>query len=223
MRTATSASEDYLKAIYFESASGPESSGRASTTGVARRLGVSGPSATNMIKKLAAIGLLSHSRYRGVRLTRAGRAAALEVIRHHRLVETYLVEALGVPWDAVHAEAEVLEHVLSEDLEERIAQQLGDPTRDPHGHPIPTKDLKLFDRAGRSLWSSGDGDHVTVERVSDEEPEVLRFLGSAGIRPGTRVTIVRRGPLDGPLFISIDRSSSEIALSREVAENIWVA
>lgn len=223
MQTATSAGEDYLKAIYFESASRPGSSGTASTTGVARRLGVSGPSATNMIKKLAAIGLVAHSRYRGVSLTPAGRATALEVIRHHRLVETYLVEALGVPWDAVHAEAEVLEHVLSEDLEERIAQRLGDPTRDPHGHPIPTKDLKVSDRTGRSLWSSDDGDQVIVERVSDEASEVLRFLGSVGIRPGARVSIARRGPLDGPLFISIGRSSSEVALSREVAESIWVA
>ena len=217
------AAQDYLKAIYLEWESGGGGDALVPTTVIAQRLGVSAASATNMVKRLAVLDLVRHSRYRGVYLTASGRRAALEIVRHHRLLETYLAEELGVPWDAVHAEAEVLEHVLSEDLEERIAQRLGHPPADPHGHPIPSRDLEVPKTPGRSLWMSADDARVRIERVSDEQPELLRYLDSVGIRPGARVTVVRRGPLGGPLFVLVDDSDVEIALSKEVVERIWVA
>jgi len=192
-----------------------------STTELASRLGVSAASATSMLKKLAALGLVSHVPYRGAELTASGRGIALEIVRHHRLLETYLAEALGVPWDQVHAEAEILEHVLSEELEERIAGVLGDPTSDPHGHPIPSRDGAVPPTSGRTLWDAPDGLSVIVERVSDADSEVLRHLAQIGVKPGAEAHVVRRGPVGGPLFIEVrDR---EQALSREVAEAVWVS
>ncbi|HZA20289.1 MAG TPA: metal-dependent transcriptional regulator, partial [Actinomycetota bacterium] len=152
----------------------------------------------------------------------SGRRIALEVIRHHRLLETYLAEALGVPWDEVHDEAEVLEHVLSEDLESRIAAVLGNPAFDPHGHPIPTKDGAVPDESGRSLWSVADGEAVRVERVSDDAPEGLRYLEDIGVRPGARLDVTGRGPVEGPLFVTVRGGRADCALSRELAEGIWV-
>ena len=199
------------------------SAGAVSNTAIAQRLGVSAASATNMLKKLDGMGLVSYTRYRGVSLTDTGRKIALEVIRHHRLLETYLSEALGVPWDEVHAEAEVLEHVLSEDLEDRISALLGDPTSDPHGHPIPTRDLAMPDASARRLWEALDGDRIAVERVSDDESEVLRYLAGLGIRPGTKLQIVGRGPVGGPLFVRLMGAPDVHALSKELAEAVWVA
>jgi DtxR family transcriptional regulator, Mn-dependent transcriptional regulator len=183
---------------------------------------VSAASATNMLKKLDAMALVSHSPYRGALLTDAGRKVALEVIRHHRLLETYLAEALGVPWHQVHKEAEVLEHVLSEDLEDRIASLLGDPAFDPHGHPIPAKDGSVPSAGGRPLWSVTDGEQVSVHRVSDEEADVLRYLDEIGMRPGASVEVVGKGPVSGPLFVRVEGNSESNALSRELAEAIWV-
>src|SRR6185503_18122814 len=145
--------EDYTKAIYALE----ERHGVASTTALAERLGVSAPAVSAMVKKLAALGYVSHVRYRGVRLTDEGRRVALEVLRHHRLLETYLVEELGVPWDRVHAEAEVLEHVLSARTEERIAAKLGEPTHDPHGDPIPGATLEIDEGHARALESLEPG------------------------------------------------------------------
>jgi DtxR family Mn-dependent transcriptional regulator len=146
------------------------------------------------------------------------------VIRHHRLLETYLAEALGVPWDEVHAEAEVLEHVLSEELEERISARLGHPTADPHGHPIPGKDGTMPTLPSRTLWDLSDGESAEVEVVSDEEAEALRFLGQIGLRPGTTVLVVGRGPMAGPLFVSVGGGPpGQHALSKELAEAVWVA
>jgi DtxR family Mn-dependent transcriptional regulator len=177
-----------------------------------------------MLKKLSGLGLVTHVPYRGAELTESGRRIALEVIRHHRLLETYLSEALGVPWDEVHAEAEILEHVLSESLEERIAAQLGDPRFDPHGHPIPARDLTMPVASERQLWHVPPGQSVAVERVSDTVPEALRFLADAGITPGATVEVVERGPVNGPLFVRVAGTSDPAsALSRELAEAVWVA
>ena len=181
--------EDYTKAIYALE----ERHGVASTTALAERLGVSAPAVSAMVKKLAALGYVSHVRYRGVRLTDEGRRVALEVLRHHRLLETYLVEELGVPWDRVHAEAEVLEHVLSEGLEERIAAKLGEPTHDPHGDPIPAADGTVVEPATVALTALAPGDRGRFVRVSDSDPAVLRELAELGIRPGDELEVVPGG------------------------------
>jgi len=220
----TPAVQDYLKAVQLLEWENQADQGRVSTQVLAERLGVSAASATNMLKKLDSMGLVDHAPYRGATLSEAGRKVALEVIRHHRLLETYLAEALGVPWDRVHEEAEILEHVLSEDLEDRIAALLGDPKSDPHGHPIPAKDGSMTESSGRRLWDVESGSSVAVERVSDEVPEALRFLGVAGIRPGAAITVVDRGPVAGPLFVRVDEGGAEVhALSKELAEVVWVA
>jgi DtxR family Mn-dependent transcriptional regulator len=218
MSRPTPAVQDYLKAVFMAS-----QAGAVTTRVVADRLGVSAASATNMLKRLDSLGLVRHEHYKGAALTEAGLKVALEVIRHHRLLETYLAEAMGVPWDRVHEEAEVLEHVLSEDLEDRIAELLGDPEFDPHGHPIPAKDGTMPAASDRRLWDVSDGTSVAVERVSDHEAAVLRYLGQAGIRPGTNLEVVSRGPLEGPLFVRVDGESEDVALSRELAEAVWVA
>lgn len=211
------AAQDYLKALFAEA---EESDRSATTSAVAARLSVSAASATNMLKRLAAAGLVEHHPYRGARLTRAGRTLALEVIRHHRLLETYLAEELGVPWDEIHNEAEVLEHALSDELEARISERLGHPAADPHGHPIPTSQLEMPSASNRRLWNVTEGS-VVVERVSDALPEVLRYLAQLGVRPGAPIEIAGRGPVGGPLFV---RLGDEVtALSKEVAQVIWVS
>jgi len=182
--------EDYAKAIYeIESRHGV-----ASTTALAERLDVSAPAVSAMVKKLASLGYVSHVRYRGVRLTAEGRRVALEVLRHHRLLETYLVEELGVPWDRVHAEAEVLEHVLSEGLEERIAAKLGEPTRDPHGDPIPAVDGTVAEQPTVALDSLPIGERGRFVRVSDSDPALLRELAERRIEPGEAVVVVAADP-----------------------------
>ena len=220
MPTHTPAVQDYLKAMQLLEW---DAGAPVATHELATRLGVSPASATNMMKRLGAMGLLEHAPYKGAALTSAGRKVALEVIRHHRLLETYLAEALGVPWDRVHDEAEILEHVLSEDLEDRIAAHLGEPKADPHGHPIPSKDGRLPRLSERRLWETSDGKSVAVSRVSDQQAEALRFLADAGITPGARVTIVERGPVAGPLFVKVGMSDEVHALSKELAECVWVA
>src|SRR5438874_8526099 len=160
----SSAVEDYAKAIYaLETRKGHA----VSTNAIAERLGVTAASASGMVKRLGELGLVEHQPYHGVSLTRDGRRVALEVMRHHRLLELYLVKSLGVPWDRVHQEAEVLEHVLSEELEELIAAQLGDPTHDPHGDPIPTRDLTIEEERTQSMQTLEAGDRGTFTRVSD--------------------------------------------------------
>lgn len=222
LATTSSAVQDYLKGLYSlgEGAGRPQP---VSTTAIASHLGVSPASATNMLKKLDGNGLVKHVPYRGVELTEPGRKIALEVLRHHRLLETYLAEALGVPWDQVHAEAEILEHHLSEALEERISARLGHPTADPHGHPIPPRELTSPPPPARTLWDTADGEASTVDSVSDADPETLRYLGQLGIGPGTHARVNRRGPVGGPLFVAFDPSGEEQAISKELAEAIWVA
>jgi DtxR family Mn-dependent transcriptional regulator len=195
----------------------------ASTSLLAERMGVSGASATSMVKKLHGLGLVEHLPYKGTTLSEPGRRIALEVVRHHRLLETYLSQALGLSWDEVHEEAEVLEHVLSERLEDRISSLLGDPTTDPHGHPIPAKDLTVPDVPATRLWEVAEGSTAEVVQVSDWHAEALRFLAGAGIVPGAVVEVVSRGPLAGPLFVRVvDRAGNIEALSREVAETVVV-
>src|SRR6476620_1073878 len=178
---ATEAVEDYVKAIYSLQHGGEDA---VTTSALAERLEVTPGSASGMVKKLAGLGLVDHVPYRGVILTPLGRRLALEVLRHHRLLELYLTEAFGMPWDQVHAEAERLEHVLSEELEELIATKLGDPTVDPHGDPIPGRDGSIDEPATRSLADLTQGDRALFLRVSDSNPDMLRYLSEREIRPG---------------------------------------
>jgi DtxR family Mn-dependent transcriptional regulator len=194
----TSAVEDYTKAIYALELRASEP---VTTNALAERLGVTAGSASAMVKRLGELGLAEHRPYHGVSLTDQGRRVALEVIRHHRLLELYLVENLGVPWDRVHEEAEVLEHVLSEELEELIAAKLGDPTHDPHGDPIPTRELEIEEGHTASLQTLSPGDSATFTRVSDSDPEMLRFLADRGIAPGDELEVIEKQPFDGPLFV----------------------
>jgi DtxR family Mn-dependent transcriptional regulator len=194
----TEAIEDYAKAIYALERKGD---GAATTTALAERLGVTPGSASAMVKKLAERGLVKHEPYRGVELTKAGRRVALEVMRHHRLLELYLVEYLGVPWDRVDEEADALEHVLSEDLEARIAAKLGNPEHDPHGDPIPRADLSIDEGDTRSLASLAPGERGVFVRVSDTDPEMLRYLDERGVRLGDELEVLKREPFGGPLTV----------------------
>jgi DtxR family Mn-dependent transcriptional regulator len=193
----SAAVEDYAKAIYELEVR----DGCARTSALADRISVTPASASQMVKRLAELGLVSYSRYRGARLTEKGRRLALEVIRHHRLLELFLVEEFGMSWDQVHAEAEALEHVLSEQVEERIAARLGEPVVDPHGDPIPTVTLEIEECATRGLESLEPGERGVFTRVSDSEPAMLRFLAERGIAPGDRLEVVDKQPFDGPVFV----------------------
>jgi DtxR family Mn-dependent transcriptional regulator len=194
----STAVQDYAKAIYALELRGGEA---VSTNALAERLGVTPASASGMVKRLGELGLVEHRPYRGVSLTDDGRRVALEVMRHHRLLELYLFESLGVPWDRVHEEAEVLEHVLSEELEEVIAAKLGDPTHDPHGDPIPTRELTIEEGPTLSLQTLETGARGTFARISDSDPDMLRFLAERGIAPGDEFEVVDKQPFDGPLFV----------------------
>ncbi len=191
------AAENYTKAIYALQQRG----GTVTTNALAERLGVTAASASGMVKKLNALGLVRHEPYRGVQLTRDGERVALEVLRHHRLLELYLTERLDMPWDRVHDEAEVLEHVISEELEALIAAKLGHPTHDPHGDPIPTPDLTIEEGPTLNMQSLAAGDRGVFVRVSDSDPEMLRYLGDRGIAPGDRFEVLEKQPFDGPVFV----------------------
>lgn len=213
----SAAIQDYLKEIYKLQSEGT----KPTTTAIARRLGVAPSSVTSMLKKLAALGLAEHSPYRGVELSDDGTKIALEVIRHHRLLEQYLAETLGLPIDAVHEEADRLEHVISEELEARIDEQLGYPTHDPHGDPIPDAGLRIETRRLRSLAALAPGEKATVERVPDGDSDLLRYLAGLRLVPGGRVTMRRSEPFDGPLTVDVD--GTEHAISRELALQIGIA
>jgi DtxR family Mn-dependent transcriptional regulator len=217
-RDLSHAVEDYAKAIFVleERTRGP-----VTNNAIAERIGVTPASASSMVKKLDGLGLVAHVPYRGVRLTPRGRRVALEILRHHRLLERYLVEELGVPWDRVHDEAEVLEHVLSEDLEARIAEKLGDPRLDPHGDPIPTADFELEQDDTRPLAELEIGATGFFARVSDADPAKLRYLAERGIAPGMALELVGAEPFGGPLRVCFD--GSEHALGRELAQAMRVS
>jgi DtxR family transcriptional regulator, Mn-dependent transcriptional regulator len=192
--------EDYLKAIYdLELVGAP-----ASTNDIADRLAISPASVSGMVRRLADQGLITHEPYRGVRLTGDGRRAALRTLRRHRILECYLTEVLGYPWDRVHAEAERLEHAASEELVELMASALGDPVQDPHGAPIPTRDGRVEEAALQTLAETGAGEQVRVRRVHDKEPERLRYLAELGIRPGSLVRILDKAPFDGPITVWVE-------------------
>ncbi len=191
--------QDYTKAIYSLCA---RSDSAVTTSAIAERLNVSPASASAMVKRLDALGLVEHEPYKGVSLTGAGERVALEVIRHHRLIELYLSEALGMPWDRVHAEAEVLEHAISPELSELIAEKLGNPTHDPHGDPIPTATGEIEEGQTISLQSLEPGTRGIFVRVSDADPEMLRYLSDRGVSPGCAFEVVAKEPFGGPLTIS---------------------
>lgn len=209
--------QDYLREIYKLQAAG----GRATTSAIASRMGVAPPSVTAMLKKLATLGLVEHTPYRGAVLTDGGEKVALELIRHHRLLEQYLAETLGLSIDAVHVEADRLEHALSESLEAVIDESLGYPTHDPHGDPIPDAELKVEAPELKPLAALEPGEEATVRRVPDGNGELLRYLSGLALVPGRRLRLVRSAPFDGPLTILV--GGVEHAISRELAAQIGVA
>jgi len=213
----SAAIQDYVKEIYKLQSSGR----RATTTAIAKAMGVAPSSATSMLKKLAVLGLAEHAPYRGVELSEQGQKIALEVIRHHRLLEQYLAETLGLPIDAVHAEADRLEHVISEELEARIDESLGFPTHDPHGDPITDAGLNVDRTALRSLEALVPGEQATVRRIPDGDAALLRYLSELTLVPGRTVTMRRSEPFGGPLTVDVD--GSEHAISRELAGQIGVS
>jgi DtxR family transcriptional regulator, Mn-dependent transcriptional regulator len=202
--------DDYLKAIYDLSSRSPDD--EASVSGLARRMGVAPASVSGMVRRLGAARppLVAYRRYRGIRLTAEGTQRALRMLRTHRLIETYLAETFGVPWDALHGEAERLEHAVSDDLSERMAAALGNPRRDPHGHPIPGRDGL---HAGPPTWPLSEsplGQVVTVQQVPDRDPELLRGLAALGLRPGARVAVDAREPGQGGVSVRIGTHPLEI-------------
>jgi len=209
--------QDYLKAIYKLQQTG----GVVSTSALAEAMGVAAPSATGMVKRLAGLKLVRHHPYRGVLLTKAGQKMALEVLRHHRLLELYLAEALGYPWDKVHEEAERLEHVISEEFEEKIFQALGQPTRDPHGEPIPGKDGTLDAAELGPLSELEPGARGIISQVSDPEAEMLRYLGERGLVPNAAVEVLEKAPFNGPITVKTGKTSH--VLGRDLARHIRVA
>ena len=209
--------QDYLKEIYKLQTE----SGRATTSALAGRMGVAASSATAMVKKLTALGLTAHEPYRGVVLTGPGESVAIEVIRHHRLLEQYLAQTLGLSIDAVHAEADRLEHALSEELEALIDKSLGYPTHDPHGDPIPDAELRIDTQELGSLEALGEGQEARVRRVPDGDPGLLRYLAELGLVPGRRVRLRGAAPFEGPLTVEVDGRQS--AISRDLAARISVA
>ncbi len=211
------AMEDYLKTIYQQ----VSHDGRISTSKLAEAMACSPASVTNMLQKLSDLTLVEYTRYRGVSMTPAGARIALEIIRHHRLIELYLSEILGYTWDKVHAEADRLEHVISEEFEEKIDQALGRPRKDPHGHPIPTKDGRIDVEHASTLWEVPEGQTVLVQRVSDRDPKVLRYLASIGIYPEVTLEVTRRSPFNGPVYVEVE--GMEHGLSEELAQQIHVA
>jgi len=214
---ASEAVEDYAKAIYGLQ---HQEGGPVSTSALAERLGVAPSSVTAMLKRLDELGLVRYEPYHGVRLTAAGERVALEVIRHHRLLEAFLADALQMPWDRVHDEAEVLEHYISEDLERRIAEKLGNPSLDPHGDPIPTPDLAMAADRTTALDRLSVGDVATFSRVSDSDPEMLRYLAERGIRPGVRLRVMDLQPFGGPVFVEV--GGREHALGGDLAQKMRV-
>jgi DtxR family Mn-dependent transcriptional regulator len=209
--------QDYLKELYKLHAAGE----RATTTALARQMGVSPPSATAMIKKLAELGLVEHTPYKGASLTEQGERTALEVVRHHRLLEQYLAQTLGLSLDAVHAEADRLEHALSEELEAHIDRTLGYPTHDPHGDPIPDANLRIAEGGVRPLALLATGDEATIRRVPDGDRDLLRYLSKLRLTPGRRVRVTGIEPFGGPVTVAVGKSRHPI--SRELAGLIGVA
>jgi len=208
--------EDYLKVIYDIE----RDEDAAATNDIAQRLQIAPASVSGMVRRLADQGLLEYERYRGVKLTDAGRRAALRTIRRHRVIEAYLVHALGYSWDVVHEEAERLEHAASDDLIDRMAKAIGEPSTDPHGAPIPTRDGRVDERRHRRLSELETGQRARVTRVGDEDPELLRYLASLGLRPSVIITLDDRAPFEGPLTLSVDGKGYQVGAA--LAERVLV-
>jgi DtxR family Mn-dependent transcriptional regulator len=209
--------EDYLKAIYAF-----ERDGRAAATNdIAQRLAIAPASVSGMVQRLAEARLVEYERYKGVRLTAAGRVAALKTLRRHRVIEAYLVHALGYGWDGVHEEAERLEHAASDTLIDRMAAAIGEPRTDPHGAPIPTREGKIDETVHQSLADTAVGTRTRVVRVGDEDPGMLRYLDSLGLRPGAEVVLTDRAPFDGPLTIKVGSETQQVGSA--LASHVMVA
>ena len=219
---ASEASDDYLKAIF---ALGGSDGGQVPASEVAARLKISGASVTKMLQKLSSgiPPLLVYEKHHGVRLAKAGRERALEIVRHHRLIETFLHQVLDYPWDEVHDEAERLEHFISERFEARIAAKLGHPQFDPHGHAIPALDGTLPSDTFKTLAQVTVGGQRKVVSVSDHNPEILRYLGSQGIGPGTALKLTERLPFEGGYRVLIESSKQSVLLSEPLASAIFVS
>ena len=213
----TQSQEDYLKALYQLRRDGRP----VTTSELAVRLTVSAASATEMLGKLATVGLVDHDRYRGASLTGAGEAVALEMIRHHRLLEIFLSRALGYSWDEVHEEAERLEHHISERLEERIFDSLGRPDLDPHGDPIPTLEGEMPDVQYRTLAECREGEVLEVRRVSDRDPGKLRALELLGFQLGEPVTVLKESLYEGPIVVRVGRRRRQVPLG--LARAVYLA
>ncbi len=213
----TQAVQDYLKIIFKLANNGKA----VSTNAIAEKLQISQASVTGMIKKLSDLKLTTHRPYYGVELTQTGRKIALEIIRHHRLLELYLAEALGYSWDQVHDEAEKLEHVISEEFEDKMAKILGNPKADPHGAPIPSKDGLIEERTLECLSVIDAGQKVQVKEVSDKDPEMLRYLGDIGIFPDVMIDVMEKAPFGGPLLIKV--AGKEYNLGERLTDNILVS
>lgn len=212
----TGQAEDYLKVIYEIERDGEA----AATTAIAERLHIAPASVSGMVRRLARQGLVVVERYRGARLTPKGRRVALQMIRRHRVLESYLVTRLGYGWDGVHDEAERLEHAASPDLIDRMAAALGDPTVDPHGAPIPRADGTVDDARLPVLNDLAVGEQGRVARMSDRDPALLRYLGELGIRPGVTLRLVDRAPFDGPLTVAVGRARHVIGVT--VATRVYI-
>jgi DtxR family Mn-dependent transcriptional regulator len=212
----SAAIEDYVRAIYDLGRDGNP----VSTSALAERLGVAPASVTGMLKRLAGLGLVRHQPYAGVELTPAGRKVALEVMRHHRLIETYLAEAMGVAWDQVHDEAHRLEHHISEDLEDRIAELLGHPERDPHGAMIPPKEGPFQEPDYPTLAEADPGARLVVREVSDEDADRLRYLGELGLLPDVELVVTAVAPYGGPITVRV--GDEEHAIGPELARTVSV-
>lgn len=214
------AAEDYLKVI-FEIAG---SSGRATTNEIADRMGVRPASVTGMIQKLAASTppLVDYQKRHGVVLTEGGRRLALEIIRHHRLLELFLHNTLGYSWDEVHQEADQLEHVISEQFEERIAKALGDPIRDPHGDPIPSRELQMPAEIRPTLYSLKAGQQAIVQRVAYSDAELLKYLASIGLVPKAQISVISSSPYDDTIKISVEGKNEHVVLGKKITNQIFV-
>lgn len=216
--TYTAPVENYLKVIYeIERASGA-----AATTDIAQRLDIAPASVSGMVRRLADQGLLEHERYRGVKLTDEGRRVALRTIRRHRVIESYLMRALGYPWDRVHDEAERLEHAASDELIDRMAEAIGEPTVDPHGAPIPTREGEIDEQPCIALTDLEPGEQGRVVRVSDDDAARLRYLGDLGLRPGAAVTLVDRAPYGGPVTVRVGTRTAACHIGPLLAADVLV-
>jgi DtxR family Mn-dependent transcriptional regulator len=204
--TYTASVEDYLKTIYDLE----RSTGTATTTDIAHRLEIAPASVTGMVRRLAGQGLLTHEPYHGVRLSDEGQRVALLTLRRHRVIETYLARVLNYPWDEVHAEADRLEHAASDALIDRMAQAMGEPCVDPHGAPIPTRELQVDERHYAALSELALGARARIVRVSDEDPARLRYLAELGLVPGADVTVVNRAPYEGPIELRVGETMRAI-------------